>query len=86
MGAEVEFCDFRELVVPTTIKNYHLGRFLSSQQDIDTVDSAYIFSSSERNKMMEKIGINLGKGLTACDFAIANGTKCEAVKQMKYRN
>lgn len=84
MGAEVEFCDFRELVVPTTIKNYHLGRFLSSQQDIDTVDSAYIFSSSERNKMMEKIGINLGKGLTACDFAIANGTKCEAVKQMKY--
>ncbi|MBO4823217.1 MAG: hypothetical protein J5580_01470 [Clostridia bacterium] len=76
MGIEVQFYDFRNLIVPTTIKNQHIGRGLAVEQDVDTVDKAYILTCGERNQVLKQLGIGpLRSGLPASDFAVANGTK-----------
>ena len=93
MGTEVQFYDFRDLIVPTTNKNQHLGRGLKEEQDADTVDKAYILSCEERNLVLKNLGIALDKGLPSSDFAVANGTKFQTgvspfthsqVKMMNY--
>lgn len=76
MGTEVQFFDFRDLVVPTTIKNQHVGRALRIEQDADTIDKVLILTGKERDQVLKNLGIDLLRnGLPAADFAVANGTK-----------
>ena len=78
MGSAVVFNDLRSIIVPTQLKNCHTGKFLKIENDPDTLDQAFILSAHEQKKLLKELGITADDcQLLACDFAKANGTKCE---------
>lgn len=80
MGEEVSFYDFRDLIVPTRLKNEHSGIIENGKSGFvtnpDSVDKAYLFSSAERKALCCQTGFDEQDfEFPISDFAIANGTE-----------